>query len=45
MHIRGKEAYKAYYKGNLTAVIAEKAVLKRRGKNCKVGELTALKRN
>ena len=45
MHIRGKEAYKAYYKGNLTAVIAEKAVLKRKSKNCKVGKLTVLKQN
>ena len=45
MHVRGKEVYKVYYKGNLTAVIAGKAALKKRGKNYKVGKLTALKRN
>ena len=37
--------YKVYYKGNLTAAIVGKAVLKRRGKNCKVNKLTASKQN
>ena len=45
MYIRGKEVYKVYYKGNLTAVIAKKVVLKRKGKNYKAGKLIALKQN
>ena len=39
MYIRGKKAYKVYYRENLTAVIVGKVALKRRGKNYKVGKL------
>ena len=39
------EVYKVYSKGNLTIVIIGKVVLKRKGKNYKVGKLIALKQN
>jgi hypothetical protein len=45
LYIRGKEAYKVYYKGNSTVVIVGKAALKKKRQNCKVNKLIALKQN